>query len=150
VIQRPATEGDNQMRGTGRVVFAGMLLMIVGFINVIYGIGALDEANIFVGDSRFVLDNLNTLGWVLIILGVIQLSGGVSLLSGSAYGRVIGIAAGMLGAVGALLSIGGAYPWWSLAVFALCVYIVHGIIVFGEDEDAADRGESPPRRGAGV
>ena len=37
----------------------------------------------------------------------------------------------------ALLSIGGAFPWWSLAVFALCVYVVHGIVVFGEDERAA-------------
>ena len=45
------------------------------------------------------------------------------------------IVAGSLGAIGALLSIGDGYPWWSLAVFALCVYIVHGIMVYGEDED---------------
>jgi hypothetical protein len=63
------------MRGSGRVVFAGFLLIIVGTINIIYGIGALDDANIFVNDTRFVLDNLNTLGWVLIILGVVQLTG---------------------------------------------------------------------------
>jgi Ca2+/Na+ antiporter len=49
---------------------------------------------------------------------------------------VIGIAAGSLGAIEALLSIGGTYPWWSLGVFALCVYVVYGIIVFGEDERA--------------
>lgn len=125
------------MRGVGRAVFAATLLLIVGFINIIYGIGALDEANIFVDDTRFVLDNLNTLGWVLIILGVVQLTGGLSLMSGRAYGRVIGIFAGSLGAIGALLSIGGNHPWWSLAVFFLCVYIVHGIAVLGEDERAA-------------
>jgi len=125
------------LRGAGRVVFAGTLLLLVGMINIIYGIGALDDANVFVGDSRFILDNLNTLGWVLIILGLIQLTGGYSLLSGNSYGRFLGIFAGSLGAIGALLSIGGAYPWWSLAVFALCVYVVHGIIVFGEDERAA-------------
>ena len=122
------------MRGTGRVVFAATLLILVGFINVIYGIGALDDASIFVNDTRFVLDNLNTLGWVLIILGVIQLSGGFSLMAGHTYGRMLGILGGTLGALGALLSIGGANPWWSLAVFALCVYVVHGIVVFGEDE----------------
>ena len=60
-------------------------------------------------------------------------------MAGSAYGRLIGIIGGSLGAIGALLSIGGAYPWWSLAVFFLCIYIVHGILVFGEDE-AATRG----------
>jgi len=108
--------------------------MFVGFINVIYGIGALDDANYFVNDTRFILDNLNTLGWVLIIVGLIQLTGGFSLIAGSIYGRVIGVVGGTLGALSALFSIGGANPWWSLIVFALCLYVVHGILVFGEDE----------------
>jgi hypothetical protein len=124
------------MRGAGRVVFTATLLLIVGVLNIIYGIGALDDANIFVNDSRFILDNLNTLGWVLIVLGLIQLTGGWSLMSGNPYGRVIGVTAGSLGAVAALLSIGGNNPWWSLAIFALCVYIVNGILVFGEEERA--------------
>ena len=124
------------MRGTGRVVFAATLLLIAGTLNIIYGIGALDGANIFVNDNRYVLTNLNTLGWVLIILGVIQLGGGFSLMAGNTYGRVIGIIGASLGAIGALLSIGGDYPWWSLAIFALCLYVIHGIAVFGEDERA--------------
>jgi hypothetical protein len=122
------------MRGAGRAIFAATLLLIVGTLNIIYGIGALDGANIFVDDQRYVLTNLNTMGWVLIILGVIQLTGGVSLMIGNTYGRVIGIVGASLGAIGALLSIGGNYPWWSLAVFALCVYIVHGIFVYGAEE----------------
>lgn len=125
------------MRGTGRVVFAATLLLIAGALNIIYGIGALDGANIFVNDQRYILTDLNTLGWVLIVLGVIQLAGGVSLFAGNTYGRVLGIIGGSLGAIGALLSIGGAYPWWSLGIFFLCVYVVHGIIVFGDDERAA-------------
>jgi hypothetical protein len=122
------------MRGAGRVLFAAVLLLTVGTINIIYGIGALDDANIFVNDKRFIFSNLNTLGWVLIVLGVIQLTGGFSLLGGRTYGRVIGIIAGSLGAIGALMSIGGNYPWWSLGVFALCVYVVYGIFVFGEED----------------
>ena len=122
------------MRGTGRVVFTSTLLLIVGTINIIYGIGALSDAHIFVNDERFILDNLNSLGWTMIILGAIQLSGGLSLAAGNAYGRVLGIVGGSLGAIGALLSIGGSDPWWSLCVFALCVYVVHGIVVYGEDE----------------
>jgi hypothetical protein len=125
------------MRGAGRVVFAAVLLLIVGTLNIIYGIGALDDANVFVGDTRLIFDNLNTLGWVLIILGVIQLTGGFSLMAGNTYGRMIGIVGGSLGALSAILSVGGNHPWWSLAVFFLCVYVVHGIIVFGEDERAA-------------
>ncbi len=124
------------MRGVGRSAFAAILLLIVGTLNIIYGIGALDDANIFVNDTRFILDDLNTMGWVLIILGVIQLTAGFSLLAGNTYGRVIGVTAASLGAIGALLSVGAGNPWWSLGVFALCVYIIHGILVLGEDERA--------------
>jgi hypothetical protein len=124
------------MRGTGRVAFAATLLLIVGTLNIIYGIGALDGANIFTDDRRYILTNLNTLGWVLILLGVIQLAGGFSLIAGNAFGRIIAIVGGSLGAIGALLSVGGSYPWWSLGIFLLCVYVVHGIFIFGEDERA--------------
>jgi hypothetical protein len=122
------------MRGVGRAVFAATLLLMVGTINVIYGIGALDGANVFVNDQRYVLTDLNTMGWVLIVLGLIQLTGGFSLFAGNTYGRVIGIVGAGLGAIGALLSIGGNYPWWSLAVFFLCVYIVYGIAIYGDDD----------------
>lgn len=132
-----------EMRGAGRVVFAAIMLLIVGTLNVIYGIGALAEAHIYLNDTRYVLTNLNVLGWVLIVLGAIQLTGGFSLMTGNAYGRVIGIVAGSIGAIGALLSIGGAYPWWSLGIFFLCCWIVYGIVVFGEDEDV-----SPPPPGS--
>ena len=122
------------MRGTGRAVFVATLLLIAGTLNIIYGIGALGDANIFKNDQRYVLTNLNTLGWVLILLGIIQLTGGISLIAGNIYGRVIAIVGATLGAIGALLSIGGAYPWWSLAIFVLCLYIIHGIFVYGEEE----------------
>ena len=125
------------MRGAGRVMFAGILLMIAGTINIIYGIGALDDANIFVNDQRFILTNLNTLGWVTILIGVIQLTAGFSLIAGNAYGRVIAIIAASLGAIEALLSISGENPWWSLAIFFLCIWIVHGIFIYGDDERAA-------------
>jgi hypothetical protein len=133
-----------EMRGAGRVVFAAIMLLVVGTLNVIYGIGALAEAHIYVNDTRYVLTNLNVLGWVLIVLGAIQLTGGFSLMYGSIYGRVIGIIAGSIGAIGALLSIGGAYPWWSLGIFFLCCWIVYGIVVFGAEEDEVEIA-APPR-----
>jgi hypothetical protein len=108
--------------------------MIVGVINIIYGIGALDDARIFVGDQRYVFTNLSTMGWVLIILGIVQLTGAFSLMAGNTYGRIIGLVGAGFGAIGALLSIGGNYPWWSLAVFFLCVYIIHGILIYGDDD----------------
>ncbi|MGZ6690848.1 MAG: DUF7144 family membrane protein [Solirubrobacteraceae bacterium] len=122
------------MRGMGRALLAATLLLIVGTLNIVYGIGALNDANIFVNDKRYIFTNLNTMGWVLIILGVIQLAGGISLMAGNTYGRVVGIIGGSLGAIGALLSIGGNYPGWSLGIFFLCIYIVHGIFIYGEED----------------
>jgi len=122
------------MRGAGSAVFAAILLVVAGTLNIIYGFGALDDANVFVNDTRLIFSNLNTLGWVLIILGVIQLTAGFSLFGGGTYGRVIGIAAATLGAIGALLAVGGAYPFWSLGIFAICVIVIHGLIVLGEPE----------------
>jgi hypothetical protein len=126
------------MRGSGRAGFVATLLVIVGVLNVIYGIGALDKASIFVDDQRFILDDLNTMGWVLIVLGIVQFTGGFSLFSGNTYGRIIGIVGAGLGAIGALLSVGGENPWWSLAIFALCVYIISGIFQLGSDVRSDD------------
>ena len=123
------------MRGAGRVVFAAVFLLMVGTLNIIYGIGAISDANYFVNDTRYILTNLHTMGWVLVILGVIQLTGGFSLMAGNTYGRVIGIIGGSLGAIGALLSMGQTQnPFWELSIFFLCCWVVYGIIVFGEDE----------------
>ena len=63
------------MRGAGRTAFAAIMLLLLGVLNLIYGIAALDNANILVNDTRLVLTNLSTMGSVLIILGVIQLAG---------------------------------------------------------------------------
>jgi hypothetical protein len=122
-----------EVRGEGRVTFAAILLMIAGVLNLIYGIAAISEAHFFTANgTHFVFSSLNTWGWIIVILGVIELTGGISLFAGNAYGRVIGVIAASLGAIGALLGVAGAYPFWSLGVFALCVIVLHGLIVYGE------------------
>jgi hypothetical protein len=121
------------MRGAGRAIFIASLLLFVGALNIIYGIGALSNAHVYVGETRLVFEDLHTYGWVLIVLGAIQLTGGFSLFAGNTYGRVIGIIAASIGALANLTSIGGSDPWWRLAGFALCVYILYGLIVFGQD-----------------
>lgn len=123
-----------EVRGAGRAAFAAILLLVAGTLNIIYGIAAIDGAHFYDDSTRYLISSLNTWGWITVILGVIQLTGGFSLMTGGAYGRLIGIAGATIGAVGALLSVGGAFPFWSLAVFALCVIIIHGLVVYGEPE----------------
>lgn len=137
------------MRGLGRAVFVAILLLLAGTLNIIYGIAAIADANFWVGDEHFVVANLSTWGWVLVLLGTIQLFAGFSLFAGGAYGRVIGIVAASLGALGALLSVGGAYPFWALGVFAICLWCIHGLIVLGEPlEEERLPGSGDPRAGA--
>jgi hypothetical protein len=121
----------NEQR-SGWVTFAGVMLLIAGVLNVIYGIAAIDDSSFFVNDQKYIISNLNTWGWVTLILGVLQLIAAFSLWSGSLYGRIIGIGAAGLSAIGALLSI-PAYPFWSLAIFAIDIVIIHQIATRGTE-----------------
>jgi hypothetical protein len=124
-----------EVRGVGRAMFAAILLMIAGTLNIIYGIAAISDAHFYTSTgTHYVFSSLHTWGWITVVLGVIQLTAGFSLVGGGAYGRVIGITAASIGAIGALLSVGGAYPFWSLGIFALCVIVIHGLVVYGEPE----------------
>jgi hypothetical protein len=122
-----------EVRGVGRAMFAAILLMIAGTLNVIYGIAAISDAHFYTSTgTHYVFSSLHTWGWVTLILGVIQLTGGFSLIAGNVYGRVIGITAASLGAFEALLNIGGQSPWWSLGVFAICLWVLYGLVVYSE------------------
>lgn len=122
------------MRGVGSALFVGILLMVAGILNIIYGIAAVGDSHFYVNDAGFVFSNLHTWGWITIVLGVIQLTASFSLFGGGAYGRLVGIFAASLGAIGALLDIGGAHPWWAIGVFAICLICIHGLVVLGEPE----------------
>jgi len=128
------TSQEESTRGVGSALFAGMMLLIIGTLNVIYGIAAVADSSFYVADERYVFGSLHTWGWITIILGVIELTAAFSLFAGNMYGRVIGIVAATLGAIGALLNVGGPHPWWSLGVFAVCVIVIHGLFVLGEPE----------------
>ena len=132
---------------SGWVTFAGVMLLIVGVLNVIYGIAAIGDSSFFINDTRYIFSDLNTWGWIILVIGVLQLFAAFSLWSGGLYGRIIGIVAASLSAIGALLSI-PAYPFWSLAVFAVDIVIIHQIATRGTEgrgERAAAPSAAPPR-----
>src|SRR5688500_14968647 len=59
--------------GKGWVLFAGIMLGVVGVLNLIYGIGAISDSRFYVRDVAYVLGDLNTWGWFLTIIGAAQL-----------------------------------------------------------------------------
>ena len=109
---------------SGWWVFAGVLLLIAGVLNIIYGIAAIGDSKFFTANATYIVSSLHTWGWVTLILGVLELVAAFSLFSGGEFGRWFGIFVASLSAIGALLSI-PAYPFWSLAIFALAIIIIY-------------------------
>src|SRR5206468_6534839 len=81
---------EAHMKGVGRAVFVAVLFLMIGVLNIIYGIAAIGNAHSF-DNTQFVFSSLHTWGWITVIVGVIQITAGLSLMSGGGYGRVIGI-----------------------------------------------------------
>jgi hypothetical protein len=111
-------------RATGWWVFAGFLLAIAGLLNIIWGIGAIGDSKFFIADQKYILSNLNTWGWIVLVIGVVELFAALSLFSGGGFGRWVGIIVASLNAISALMSI-PAYPFWALCVFALSIIILY-------------------------
>jgi len=66
-------DDDAYIPGEGWVLFAGTMLALLGGMNLVYGIAAVSNSEFFVADARFVFSNLNTWGWVMIVISLIQL-----------------------------------------------------------------------------
>ena len=122
-------------RGSGWLGFAGIMLMIVGVLNVIYGIAAIGDSSFFVHNTKYIVSGLNTWGWLTLLLGVLQVLAALSIWQGGEFGRFFGIAVAGLSMIGALLSL-PAYPFWSLAVFAVDVLIIYGLAAYGGQRTA--------------
>jgi hypothetical protein len=121
---------NDTAQGAGWSTFAGIMVLLAGVLNASWGIAAIDTANFFVEDERFVFSDLNTWGWIILIVGVIQVFAAFSIWAGGQFGRWIGIIAASVSAIGALLSIPG-YPFWSLAVFGIDLLIIYGLSAYG-------------------
>ena len=76
-------------QGQGLVTFAGVMLMIAAVLNVLYGIAAIDKANFFTHNARYVFGNLNTWGWFLVAFGVLQFFAALAIWRGRLVGQVV-------------------------------------------------------------
>ena len=109
---------------SGWWVFAGVLLLIAGVLNIIYGIAAIGDSKFFTENATYIISGLNTWGWILLILGVLELVAAFSLFSGGEFGRWFGIFIASLNAMAALLTL-SARPFWSLGIFFLALIIIY-------------------------
>jgi hypothetical protein len=122
---------STEPQGTGRALLASVFLTIGGFLGIFYGIAAISNSQFFISSGHYVFGDLKAWGWITLILGLLELGAAFSLVSGNVYGRWFAIITASLAAVGALLDL-PAYPLWSIAIFALSLWILHGLIIYGE------------------
>ena len=119
-----------EAHGTGWLLFAGTMLVVVGTLNMIGGIAAIDNSKFFVNDAKYLLGDLNTWGWVALTFGVAQVLTAFGIWARSTAATFLGMLFVGLNAIAQLLDI-PAYPLWSLALFSLDILILFGLAVYG-------------------
>jgi hypothetical protein len=118
------------VEGAGWVTFAAVLLGLAGAFNVFDGILALSKSRFYTAEATYVFSDLNTWGWIVLVLGVLQLLAAFSLMGGSELARWFGIFVASINAIGQLMFV-PAYPFWALSLFAVDILIIYALAVYG-------------------
>lgn len=119
---------------TGWVIFAAVMMLIVGTFQIIEALTALFRDTYYVvGHNGLLLRvDYTQWGWIHLIIGALLLIAGMSLFSGSTWARVLAVALAGLSALANLVFI-AAYPFWSMTVIALDVFVIYAITVHGDE-----------------
>ena len=125
--RRDAAESEH---GVGWVTFAGIMLAIAGTLNVIYGIAAIDTANVYVGETEFVFGDLNMWGWFLLFVGAAQFATAFGIWNEAQWARWLGVLSAGVNAILQLLFLPG-FPLLSLAIFTLDILVIYGLVQYG-------------------
>jgi hypothetical protein len=128
---KPSTGGRHaEGRGYGMVLFASILLVVIGCFNLIYGIAAIANSHVFVANAHYVFANLHAWGWITLIIGAVQLIAAVGVLAGNQLARWFGVAVLGLNAIDQMFFI-QAYPFWSLTIIAMDIVALWGLCAYG-------------------
>ena len=126
--------GARQGEGYWMIVFAVALLVTVGFFNLIDGIAAIANSHVFIANAHYVVGDLRAWGWVVLILGVLQLIAAIAILAGSQAARWFAVVVIGLNSIGQMLFI-PAYPFWSLLIIAVDIVALWGLCAYGSREN---------------
>ena len=125
-----------RVEGHGLIVFASVLLVILGCFNLIYGIAAIANSHVFVANAHYVFGGLRTWGWITLILGVLQLLAAAGIVAGNQLARWFAVAVLGLNAIDQMFSTPG-YPFWSLVIIAVDVVALYGLCAYGSRANLA-------------
>jgi hypothetical protein len=116
---------------TGLVLFAGVMMIMIGVYQTIIGVAALLDDQFYVVTPAYAYRvDVTTWGWLHLFLGIFVAVAGWAVIAGSTWGRVVGIAMALLSAIANFFFI-PYYPFWSLLIIALDVFVIWALCVYG-------------------
>jgi hypothetical protein len=121
---------DVEGRGYGLLIFASVLLLVIGFWNLIQGISAIARSQVFIANAHYVFGDLRSWGWVTLIISILLLLSGVGVLIGNQLARWFAVAMLGINAIEQMFFI-PAYPFWSLTIIAMDVVALYGLCAYG-------------------
>jgi len=127
---RAASGRPAEGHGYGLVLFASVMLAVVGCFNLIYGFAAIANSHVFTANAHYVFGNLRTWGWITLIIGVLQLLAAAGVMAGNQLARWYGVVVLGLSAIDQMFFV-PAYPFWSLTIIAMDVVALYGLCAYG-------------------
>ena len=127
--------GPEQPTGwVGWVLFAGIMLFMIGTFQAIAGLVALFNHSYYLVATNHlaVTWNYTGWGWTHLILGIVALFAGFGVMVGQLWARIFGIAVAFLSAVANLMFI-GAYPVWGIIMITVDVLVIYALAVHGRE-----------------
>jgi hypothetical protein len=126
--------GRRAGEGYGLIVFASILLLVIGCFNLIDGIAAVARSHVFIANAHYVFGDLRTWGWITLIIGALLLLAAAGVLAGNQLARWFAVAVVGLNAIGQMFFI-PAYPFWSLTIIAIDVVALWGLCAYGSRQN---------------
>ena len=128
---RPQTTADyGKGRGGGLLIFATVLLGVLGLFNLLDGIAAIAQSGFFVANTRYVIGDLRAWGIAITILGALQVLAAFGVMAGNQVARWFGVAVLGINAVAQMFFI-PSYPFWSLMIIAVDIVGLYALCAFG-------------------
>jgi len=117
----------------GLILFAGIMMIMVGVFQAIQGVVALFNGTFYVVGQKWVFSfNVTTWGWIHLLAGVVLVVAGYFLFQGAVWARVVGVSVAIISAVLSFMWL-PYYPIWSILIIALDVFIIWALTVHGRD-----------------
>jgi hypothetical protein len=113
---------------TGGLVFAAVLMIMLGLYQVFMGIAAIAKDEFFVRAPNYVYDvDTTAWGWIHLILGIVITLAGFFLFRGATWARGVGIVLAVLSGVANFFFL-PYYPLWSIVIIALDVFVIWALV----------------------